>query len=119
MFTLSIAAIPKSFGPGEGIIHLDDLDCDGDEGDIFNCSYTHDNNCDHDEDIGVVCGITPECKDGEMQLAGSNDPNQGRVEVCSFGVWGTVCDDFWDATDATVVCKQLGLEYTGNVLLTY
>jgi len=41
-------------------------------------------------------------------LAGGNIANEGRVEICVNNMWGTVCDDFWGTTDATIVCQQLG-----------
>ena len=49
------------------------------------------------------------CLDGHVQLAGGKDTREGRVEICSNGVWGTIYHSNWDVHDATVACKQLGL----------
>ena len=49
------------------------------------------------------------CTTGDLRLAGTGAyANQGRVEVCNNGAWGTVCDDYWSSVDASVACKQLG-----------
>ena len=54
---------------------------------------------------------TAVCTDGDVMLYNGNTASayfsEGTVLVCYHNEYGTVCDDFWDTLDASVVCNQL------------
>lgn len=54
------------------------------------------------------------CINGDVRLIGGSQSSEGRVEVCYDNEWGTVCDEFWGAEDAGVVCRRAGFSRSGK-----
>ena len=40
----------------------------------------------------------------------------GGLQICVDNQWGTVCQSQWSEIDATVACRQLGLDYADSKL---
>jgi len=47
----------RQYGPGEGEIWMDNLDCEGTEISLSDCAHNGwaDHNCDHAEDVSISC----------------------------------------------------------------
>ena len=51
--------------------------------------------------------------DGTLRLVDGTMPREGRLEIFHDGEWGTICDDYFDPTEADLSCRLLG--YDGAV----
>ncbi|GFY74070.1 lysyl oxidase homolog 3 [Trichonephila inaurata madagascariensis] len=47
-------------------------------------------------------------KEGTIRLVGGKNTREGNVEIFHLGIWGSICDDEWDITEANIACKILG-----------
>ena len=46
--------------------------------------------------------------DGSIQLKGGLHPSEGRIEIYHNGIWGTICDWYFNLIDGQAICRQLG-----------
>ncbi|XP_048460502.1 deleted in malignant brain tumors 1 protein-like [Rhincodon typus] len=124
-----------TFGSGSGQIWLDDVNCRLHDTFLWQCpsSPWGQHNCDHKEDVGVICSelnprkihnegdtknskTEPVSEKFELQLAAGFNTCSGRVEIFFNNTWGTICDDSWDRHDAAVVCRQLNCGHPVSAL---
>ena len=125
------------YGKGKGKILMDELECAGDEQDIFDCPMNaaigvHD--CTHGEDAGVECNnllLSDSASSESLQVrltcpynmscnnkARKRGPDAGEceasmhvegiVQVYYNNSWWYISADGWDNADVNVVCGQLG-----------
>ncbi|XP_052790080.1 neurotrypsin-like [Mya arenaria] len=100
-------------------IWLDQFRCTGCEQSIVDCLHllpwgSHD--CLHNEDVGVVCSST--ASNTDIRLIGGSNQYSGRVEIFHNDIWGTVCNNELDDTNAAVVCRMLNLPTAGARVIT-
>ncbi|XP_028657375.1 lysyl oxidase homolog 3B isoform X5 [Erpetoichthys calabaricus] len=109
-------------GQGMGPIHMNEVQCTGNEKSIWNCQYKNitSENCQHSEDASIKCNIPYMGYENSIRLSGGRTQYEGRVEVgtSSNGThqWGLICGEGWSTKEAMVVCRQLGLGYANHGL---
>uniref|UniRef100_A0A8C4WJE0 SRCR domain-containing protein n=1 Tax=Gopherus evgoodei TaxID=1825980 RepID=A0A8C4WJE0_9SAUR len=97
------ATVSAHYGQGSGQIRLDDVNCSGNESDLWDCPSGgwDQHNCRHKEDAGVLCSEFT-----DLRLVSDSDC-AGRLEVFYNGTWGSVCHSPMDAATRALICKHL------------
>ncbi|RXM28167.1 Lysyl oxidase-like 3 [Acipenser ruthenus] len=111
-------------GQGMGPVHMNEVQCSGQEKSIWNCPYKNvtSEDCQHVEDASVKCNTPYMGYKNSIRLSGGRSRNEGRMEVMT-GVdvngteqWGLICGEGWGTKEAMVVCRQLGLGFANQGL---
>ncbi|XP_077680473.1 antigen WC1.1-like [Eretmochelys imbricata] len=105
------ATASARYGQGSGQIWLDDVNCSGNESDLWACPSGGwgQHNCRHKEDAGVLCSEFT-----DLRLVSDSDC-AGRLEVFYNGTWGSVCSNAMSGVTPAIVCKQLNCGDGGQI----
>ena len=102
------------FGQGKVLISIGGLNCTANEqGNLLDCAHVMFPDCSHSQDAGVSCEPA-NCTNDDVRLVGGENEFEGNVEVCRNGSWTGVCDSPWSNLQASIVCRQLGYQTTGE-----
>ena len=100
-----------------GNLTLYGISCRGNS-DFFtqDCSYnlvSRSGECSLQNELIVGCYSQSTCTQNDIRLVGGNSSLEGRVEMCYESLWGAITYYLysWDANDAMVACRQLGLPW--------
>ena len=68
--------------------------------------------------LSVSLVAAQECEERDIRITNQNVTTSGNtftiaggLQICVDNKWGTVCQNQWSDSDATVACRQLGLDY--------
>uniref|UniRef100_A0A452ESS5 SRCR domain-containing protein n=1 Tax=Capra hircus TaxID=9925 RepID=A0A452ESS5_CAPHI len=100
------------FGAGSGPIWLDDLNCAGNESQVWRCPSRRwgQHDCRHKEDAGVICSEFL-----ALRMVSEDQQCAGWLEVFYNGTWGSVCRSPMDDVTVSIICSQLGCGDSGSV----
>ena len=136
VFFIAVASFGESCCPGNfrrntGNLTLYDISCSG-SSDFFteDCSYRlipgySGGGCSLQNEMIIGCYSQSMCTQNDIRLVGGNSSLEGRVEICYESLWGAITyygfswRRPWDANDAMVACRQLGLPWECEYSLKY
>ncbi|XP_065846358.1 neurotrypsin-like isoform X2 [Oscarella lobularis] len=96
------------YGPGNGPILMNKVNCRGTETEIQKCRYSSNSTCDHYEDVGVHC-VNPLRSSGGVGIQSENeDLSKGFAEIFINNTWHYVCSSICNSKTAKMFCQQLG-----------